>query len=78
MEESVTYQAIIAKGFSLGLTKGHLETAKQLLIKVGTKRFGAPPLSVLKAINAIVDYDKLERLNESLVEISGWDQLPTN
>jgi len=83
MEESVTYQAIIEKGFTLGiakgrdegLAKGHVEAARDLLLEFGTKRFGSPSPAILKALNEISDYEQLKRLATRLDEIKGWNSL---
>ena len=83
MEESVTYQAIIEKGFTLGiakgrdegLAKGHVEAARDLLLEFGTKRFGSPSPAILKALNEISDYEQLKRLATRLDEVMGWDAL---
>ncbi len=85
MRESTTYQAIlqegrqegIAVGREEGITEGRIDEARRLLIRQGTKRFGAPDSTTLAAIEAIQDLDRFEALGDRIVDadIHGWDDL---
>jgi predicted transposase YdaD len=83
MKESVTYQAIleegeergIAKGEAKGEAKGNLNEARKLLLRLGTRRFGAPSANVKTAIEAIADLERLELLIERVLDIGGWEEL---
>lgn len=79
MEESVTYQEILSKGEAKGEAKGKaegiLEGARRVLLAFGTKRLGAPRPRVRKAIEAIDEFDRLERLTEGVTEVADWDEL---
>jgi hypothetical protein len=67
MEESATYQAIIAKGQAAGM--------REILLRQGTERFGRPGAEVRSAIDAVSDVEQLERLGVRLLHVSSWDEL---
>ena len=67
MEESVTYQAIIRKG--------EIKHGQKMLLRIGTKKFGAPSQTVESTIAAIQDPDRLELLGEQTVDAQSWEEL---
>ncbi len=67
MEESSTYQSIVAKGA--------LKGEKKLLMLQGRKRFGPPDVQTTAAIEAITDLDRLEQLGQRLLDVSSWQEL---
>jgi hypothetical protein len=71
MEESVTYQAIIAKG----VAQGAIQELKKTLRLLGRKRFGPPDSRVLAALDGINDIDQLERLAVRILDAASWDEL---
>lgn len=87
MKESVTYQAIveegrtegiqkgIQKGIQQGLLQGRVEEAQRLLLRLGIKRFGILSEQNHAAITAIVSLDRLEELNDRLVDAESWQEL---
>ncbi len=81
MQESTTYQAILREGRNEGLIEGRNEGRiageQQLLIRLGTKRFGKPDAPTLAAIEAIRDIERLEALGERIVdpEVRDWSGL---
>jgi predicted transposase YdaD len=75
MKESSSYQAILEEGFVQGEMKGEMREATKLLRKLGTRRFGAPDPSVVVAIEAIADLERIEFLLERLLEVSSWEEL---
>ena len=46
MKESVTYQAIVEEGVEKGVKKGKVQEARQMLIRIGSKRFQLSPSTV--------------------------------
>ena len=79
MEESDTYQAIIEKGLDQGLRKG-LARGKTLgeraiILRLGTRRLGAPDAKTLRTINAIKTTAKLEALSERILSAKSWREL---
>jgi predicted transposase YdaD len=71
MEESVTYQAIIAEGEA----KGKTEEARQFLVRMARKHLGPPPPAIKATIDSMSDPDQLEKLGERLLAVSSWDEL---
>jgi hypothetical protein len=67
MEESVTYQSIIAKGA--------FREAKKILLRLGSKQFGAPDPQTLTILDTISDLDRLKELTDRLSDVSGWQEL---
>ena len=67
MEESSTYQFLLAKGA--------LKEAKKLLLVQGRNRFGPPDGTIVAAIDAITDLERLEQLGERLLDVSSWQEL---
>ncbi len=83
MEDSVTYQAIIRKGFlqgflqgfQQGFQQGALQEAKETLLRLGPKRFGEPQAATVAAVEAIDDLGRLKRLRSSLLDAASWEDL---
>lgn len=75
MEESVTYQAIVAKGEAKGLDRGRLDEARRILLRQGRRRFGEPSEATVAAIEALDDLDRVEALLDRVFELSGWGDL---
>jgi predicted transposase YdaD len=79
MEESVTYQAILRKGRAAGLAEGKAEgkaeEAKQLLLRMGRKRFGPPEPRIGAAIESIAELERVELLVDRLLDVASWDEL---
>jgi predicted transposase YdaD len=87
MRDSTTYQAILdegraegevkgrAEGIIVGESKGRAEEARQLLLRLGRKKLGAPETTVEEAVRAITDVDRLEFLIERLLEVTSWQDL---
>jgi len=87
MEESVTYQAIIRKGWETGRAEGkaegkaegekmgRLDEARKTLLLVGRSRLGEPEADVTAALQAIDDLEKLEQLIVRVLEVNTWQEL---
>ena len=75
MEESVTYQAIVRRGREEGREEGRVQATRELLRRLGEKRFGPPPAAVQAALAAITDVAQLERLSERLLDVESWEEL---
>ena len=77
MRQSTTYQAILREGRQEGRQEGKIEGEQKLLLRQGTKRFGAPDAATLAAIEAIQDIDRLEAIGERILDpnIQDWNDL---
>jgi predicted transposase YdaD len=71
MEESVTYQAIVAKGEE----KGRAAEARNLILLLGGKRFGTPDPAILSRLNAVRSLRRLEQIAGRILEVETWDEL---
>lgn len=63
MKDSVTFLATLADG------------ARNVLVRVGRKRFGPPSPEVIAALEAIEEPEPLEDLGERLLEVASWEEL---
>lgn len=86
LEDSTTYQQILTKGVdqgrvegrSEGRSEGRVEEAFTLLVRIGTKKFGAAPSAEQRArLQQIGDRDRLEQLADRVFDVTGWDKLLT-
>jgi hypothetical protein len=87
IEESSVYQDIFAKGEAKGLSEGRvegrveglaegrLEEARQVLLQLGSKKFGEPEAAMRAQITAIVDVDKLNAFVAGILDAATWDEL---
>ena len=67
MHESDTYLAI--------LDEGALKHTRQLVLRVGQKKFGPASDDVVTAVNGIEDLERLDRLQERILDVSSWQEL---
>ncbi len=90
MKDSVTYQAILQEGRQEGEQIGRqegeqigrqegeqigrIEEARRMLVRIGTRRFGAAPDAILTGIDALTLED-LEALADRLHEVESWSEL---
>ncbi len=70
-EESSTYKATIQRGRVEGRVEGRLE----LLLRMGTEKFGPPHSGVLPALRAVTATADQDRLATRLLRVNGWDEL---
>lgn len=83
MQESSTYQAILAQGREQGRQQGLQEgreegrviEARQLLRKVGDRRFGPPDARTATTIDGIDELARLEELFDQLDGAASWEEL---
>ncbi len=87
IRESVTYQSILAEGreegreqglrigVSVGLSEGRVHGARSILLRIGTRKLGAPPAAILARLNAMTDIDAIEALAEQVLTAETWDAL---
>ncbi len=81
VKESTTYQKILrdgkAEGLIEGRAEGHIEEARRIVLRQGTRRFGKPDATVLAALEAIGDVDRFEVLTDRILDadVSDWNSL---
>jgi hypothetical protein len=76
-QESKTYLWMFEQGRLDGVIEGRLNEARRLVLRQGTKRFGAPDAVAVASIEAIDVLDWLEALGERILDpsIQKWDDL---
>ncbi len=67
MEESSTYLAI--------LDEGELKHARKMVLRIGEKKFGPANDDVVTAVKGIEDLERLDRLQERILDVSSWQEL---
>ncbi len=73
IRQSHLYQRTLGEGVKVG----ELRQARELLIRLGTRRFGDANPSTIAALEMIQDVERLEALNEKMIEpeLRDWDDL---
>ena len=71
MEESITYQEIVG----IGEARGRAVEARRMLITIGQSRLGLPTRRVKKALDSILEPERLEALGGRLLEVKSWNEL---
>jgi hypothetical protein len=69
--DSTTYLAVLREAMAEGMAQG----AKETLLRLGRKRFGAPGPALEAKIEALTELERLEELTDRLLEVSSWDEL---
>jgi hypothetical protein len=67
MHESDTYLAI--------LDEGHLDEARDTVLRLGQRKFGAASADVVTAVKGIEDRERLQHLQERLFDVSSCQEL---
>jgi predicted transposase YdaD len=75
VRESSTYQAILSEGREEGQQEGRLEGVRRTLVRLGTRRLGAPEAAILARLDRIEDLDVLDRLTDDVLSVSSWADL---
>ena len=77
MQDSSTYQDLLQEGRLDGVIEGRLNEARRLVLRQGTKRFGAHDAVAIASIESIHVLDWLEALGERILDpgIQKWDDL---
>lgn len=77
LQESSTYQAIIAEGRAQGEARGRVEQTHRLVLELGAEKFGAPDQQTRATLDAIDELELLERLARRVLTASSWNDLLT-
>jgi hypothetical protein len=67
MEESDTYLGII--------DEGREKQAKEVILRLGRRRFGPADQANVSALQAITDLERLQRLVDRILDASNWQDL---
>lgn len=79
LENSSTYQALLAKGEAKGRQEGRQEgrinEARELILRLGGKRFGPPDAQTTAQISQTRDSVQLNVWADRLLEVENWNEL---
>jgi len=75
MEESTTYQAILARGRDEGEHEGVLKEARRMLLLLGEDHLGRADAATTAAVQAINDVPQLEQLAKRVYAVTSWQEL---
>lgn len=79
MRESSTYQLILdegrAEGQAIGQAIGRAAEAREVILLLGTDRFGPPTQEQRSLVEQLQAVDELERLVRRILHVSSWDEL---
>jgi hypothetical protein len=67
MHESSAYELI--------LEEGAIKGAKRFLLRAGKKKFGQPDDAIVQTLNGVQDLDRLDRLEDAILNASSWQEL---
>jgi hypothetical protein len=73
IEASSVYRAIYAKGFAQGYARCRAEWRREILLRLGRKKWGEPDERVLVQITAIDDLDRLGLLIDRIIRSIGLE-----
>lgn len=57
------------------IEEGRAQEARTIVLRQGTRRFGAPSAKARTLIETITDLDRLEVLTDRLLDVENWDEL---
>ena len=63
------------EGLKLGRDEGIAAEARQILLKLGTRRFGAPDPQIRAAIEKLPGAAEIEQLIDRLLDAPDWNSL---
>ena len=64
----------LSQGLSQGRDEGRTREARNLILRLGTRRLGTVPESVIQALQATTSVEELEDLADRIVDVSSWDE----
>jgi len=64
-----------AEGLTEGLTQGQVQAARSVLLRLGSKRFGAPDARAQAVVESIGSLTRLHELIDRILEAESWEEL---
>ncbi|MCC6176418.1 MAG: hypothetical protein IT305_14015 [Chloroflexi bacterium] len=77
IRESSLYKVAVEEGREVGREEGRLTEVRRLVLDLGADRLGQPEPSARRAIDAIDDPERLERMLRRLFTAATWEELFT-
>jgi hypothetical protein len=83
LRESSTYQQLwrkgyalgFAEGFARGFARGRADGAREVLLRIGTRRLGPPDAATRTLLERLNDPERLAELGERVTDATSWDDL---
>lgn len=69
------YPAGYAEDYAVGYVQGFFEATQNLLVRLGTKRFGPPSPEVAAMIAEMADLERVACLLARVLDTATWDEL---
>jgi hypothetical protein len=73
--EEIKRALLFALNLQEGEVIGKVEARQEVVLQLGTKRFGTPDPASETALRGISDPDRLTRLIDALLDVSSWEEL---
>jgi hypothetical protein len=61
--------------YDMAIEEGEIRGSQQLLLRMGSRPFGAPDAQVVTALKAIQDFERLERMADAIFTAKSWQEL---
>ena len=74
LRESSTYRVLRAEALEEGIEKGHTGGLREIILILGTDRFGVPDAKVKRKLSRITDVDYLNTLTRLILKVNSWDE----
>lgn len=71
----VEESAVVNEWIARGTARGAVEEARNLILRLGTRRFGAAGPAAEAAVRGVQDRDRLERMADRVLDAAGWDDI---
>jgi predicted transposase YdaD len=75
LEDSSTYQLTLRRGFDQGVAQGVAQGQRQVLLELGTEKFGPPSEAVEKRLLAFSDPAELKKISKKILQATAWAEL---
>jgi hypothetical protein len=66
---------IVEEWILQGEARGEVRGARETLLRLGHKRFGAPGADVVEALEAISSAETLQQMAVRLLDVESWEEL---
>jgi predicted transposase YdaD len=75
MRQSSAYEHFVSEGRAIGRKEGHLEEARETLLRLGQIRFGPPDQTIEDALESVTDLKLLKSLLDRVITATDWSEL---
>ncbi len=65
----------LKKGEAIGIEKGRQQILRSIVMCLGIRKYGNPPLNVIFQVNSISDLDRLYTMFDRIGTVSSWSEL---